>query len=204
MMTNLFLTLASTALLTTPGMAENPTLAAPASPLLSVAQPACEPVERMPLEGRASPYDSVAVEIGQTTIKVCYGRPSARDRTMIGGEHVPFGEFWRTGANEPTILHTTGMISLGGMHLDAGSYAIYTVPGAESWEVFLSESTDHWGIPIDEDVRAQEVGSVTVPREEPADHVETLTLSFAPVDGNATELVLEWETFRIRVPVEAH
>jgi hypothetical protein len=204
MMTNLLLTLASTTLLTTPGMVEHPILDAPAFAPLSVMQPACEPVDRMPLEGRASPYDSVSVELGQTTIKVCYGRPSARDRTMIGGEHVPFGEFWRTGANEPTILHTTGMISLGGMHVDAGSYAMYTVPGEESWEVFLSRSTDHWGIPIDEDVRAQEVGSFTVPREEPADHVETLTLSFAPVDGNATELVLEWETFRIRVPVEAH
>ena len=170
---------------------------------MTVIQPECEPAD-MPLEGRASPYDSASVTVGEAVLKVCYGRPSARDRTMIGGENVPFGQFWRTGANEPTTLHTTAPVSFGGIHLDPGSYAIYTIPGDESWEVFVSRSTERWGIPIDEDVRAQEVGSVTVPRERPEGHVETFTISFgSPADG-ATEMIMEWEDFRVRLPVEVH
>jgi hypothetical protein len=193
--------------LTTVATFANP-LALPEAPAFGAhllpSEPACEPVDRMPLEGRASPYDSVSVTLGDATVKVCYGRPSARDRTMIGGEHVPFGELWRTGANEPTTLHTTGMISLGGIHLGPGSYSIYTIPGAQEWEVFVSRSTEHWGLAIDDEVRGQEVGSVSVPRENPGEHVETLTLSFAsPTNGNS-ELILEWEDFRIRLPVEAH
>src|SRR5690606_10930378 len=36
----------------------------------------CEPVDRMPVEGRASPYDSVTVSLGDAQAKLCYGRPS--------------------------------------------------------------------------------------------------------------------------------
>jgi hypothetical protein len=171
---------------------------------VSAVQPACEPVDRMPLEGRASPYDSVAVTLGGTEVKLCYGRPSARGRTMIGGEAVPFGELWRAGANEPTTLHVTGMIGFGNLHLMAGSYSIYTRPGEENWEVYVNRSTDRWGIPINEGVREQEVGSITVPRERPDAHVETLTYRFGEVDGARTELILEWENFRVRIPVESH
>ncbi len=193
------------ALVHPPAAAADQMTSSPASATAALveADPECEPSD-MPLEGRASPFDSTSVSVGDAVLKVCYGRPSARGRTMIGGEHVPFGQLWRTGANEPTTLHVTAPISLGGIHLDPGSYAIYTMPGGEDWEIFVSRSTDHWGIQIDEDVRAQEVGSVTVPRERPDEHVETFTISFTPPTAEGTEMVMEWEHFRVRLPVEVH
>ncbi len=163
--------------------------------------PVCEPVERMPLEGRASPYDSVATTVGEASVKVCYGRPSARGRTMIGGEAVPFGQLWRTGANEATILHTTGPIMVGGVPLPAGSYSIYTIPGEDSWQVFFSRSIDHWGLAITDEVRGQEVGSAEVTRQRPEQHVETFTIDFRNGDDERTHLVMEWEEFRISLPV---
>jgi hypothetical protein len=177
-------------------------LAAASGPLPALEQqPVCEPAERMPLEGRASPYDSVAVQIGEAAVKICYGRPSARGRTMIGGEAVPFGELWRTGANEPTTLHTTGPLEVAGIRVGPGSYSLYTRPGEETWELFLNSSTDRWGIPINDEVRANEVGSATLPRERPSDHVETLTLRFVDASDAGADLVLEWEEFRVTVPV---
>lgn len=180
-------------------------LALPATPAPeagpSVQDPVCTP-SPMPLEGRASPYDSASVRLGEATIKICYGRPSARGRTMIGGEHVPFGELWRTGANEPTIIHTTGPIRFAGIDLEAGSYAVYTVPGAQEWEFFVTRSTDHWGLQISDEVRAQEVGSATLARERPPEHVETFTIRFGPVSGHSVPMVLEWEEFRVTVPIE--
>lgn len=178
------------------GLAEAP------APLPGFGQePVCEPAERMPLEGRASPYDSVAVQIGEAAVKICYGRPSARGRTMIGGEAVPFGELWRTGANEPTTLHTTGTLDVAGIRIEPGSYSLYTRPGEESWELFLNSSTDRWGIPIGDDVRTTEVGSATLPRERPPEHVETLTLRFVDASDGGADLVLEWEDFRVTIPV---
>lgn len=166
-------------------------------------EPACEPSERMPLEGRQSPYDSAAVQIGEVAVKICYGRPSARGRTLIGGEPHPFGTLWRTGANEPTTLHTTGPIQVAGIALEPGSYSLYTRPGEESWEIFLNRSVDRWGIPINEAVREHEVGSASVPRLRPESHVETLTFRFDDVTGEGADLILEWEEFRVVIPVRA-
>lgn len=178
------------------GLAEAP------GPLAALGQdPVCQPAGQMPLEGRASPYDSVAVQLPEAAVKICYGRPSARGRTMIGGEAVPFGELWRTGANEPTTLHTTGPLEVGGIRIEAGSYSLYTRPGEESWELFLNSSTDRWGIPINDEVRASEVGSATLPRERPPEHVETLTLRFVDASDAGADLVLEWEEFRVTIPV---
>src|SRR5687768_14460314 len=63
----------------------------------------CRP--QRPAANRPSPYDSVDIVINGQRGVICYGRPSARGRTMIGGELVPYGRLWRTGANEPTTLH---------------------------------------------------------------------------------------------------
>lgn len=166
------------------------------------AEPACEP-QGMPLEDRASPLDSVSVGIGEASVKVCYGRPSARGRTMIGGEAVPFGELWRAGANEPTTLHTTGPIEVAGIELEPGSYSVYTRPDESEWEVFISTSIDRWGIPITAEARAEEVGSAEVPRERPESHVETMVLRFENADAQQADLALEWEEFRIVLPVRA-
>jgi len=171
---------------------------------VSVQDPTCAPMsERMPLEDRASPYDSTFVDLGQAQVKICYGRPSARGRTLIGGEPHPFGAPWRLGANEPTTLHTDGPIQFGDLAIPAGTYSLYAVPGEESWEIVVNSQWDRWGIPISGAVRADDVGSVTVERQRPPEHVETLTLSFDPAVDGSTALVIEWEDFRVSVPVSA-
>jgi hypothetical protein len=165
--------------------------------------PECTPAGTMALEGRASPYDSVAASVGDARVKVCYGRPSARGRTMIGGEDVPFGQLWRTGANEPTTLHVTAPLEVAGIALEPGAYSLYTRPGETTWEVFLNSSVDRWGVPINQEVRDHEIGSAQLPRERPDSHVETMTFSFEEVSGDSAVLVLEWEEFRISIPIRA-
>jgi hypothetical protein len=167
-------------------------------------QLACEPSPRMPVEGRASPYDSTMFQVGTAAVKVCYGRPSARGRTMIGGDAVPYGSLWRTGANEPTILHVAGSITLAGVPLDAGSYSLYTIPSAADWTVIVNRSIEQWGheSQYTEEVAAQEVGRGTAPSEQLDDHVETFTIR--PVSrGNDADLLLEWERTRVTIPILA-
>ena len=174
-----------------------------ATPMYAV-EASCDPmVERMPIDGRASPYDSTFVNLGQGEVKICYGRPSARGRTLVGGDPHPFGDAWRLGANEPTTLHTDIPIRFGDVVLAAGSYSLYAIPGAESWEIVVNAQVDRWGIPISPAVRADDIGSVTVPRMRPPAHVETLTIGFGSPDGTTVPLVIEWEEFRVVVPVSA-
>jgi hypothetical protein len=164
----------------------------------------CEPSPRMPLEGRASPYDSATVMVGGEAMKVCYGRPAARGRTMLGGELVPYGELWRTGANEPTVVHLPFRARIAGIDVEPGSYSLYTIPGETQWTIILNRSTTQWGheSAYTDQVRAQEAGRATVPAEQTEDHVETFTIRAEPRSAQAADMILEWETTRVRVPVE--
>lgn len=117
--------------------------AAPASP-----QPDTSCVVQrnvLPLEGRVSPLDSVTFRVAGVDVKICYGRPSARGRTMIGGSSVPFGKIWRTGANEPTLLRTPVALTIAGVPVPAGTYSVYTVPGEAEWEIIVNRSYSQWG-----------------------------------------------------------
>src|SRR3954466_9459209 len=93
------------------------------------------PHRNVPLETRKSPLDSLTLSVSGKQVKVCYGRPSARGRVMLGGADIPYGKLWRTGANEPTIFYTPVALRLAGIRVQPGVYSVYTVPGKSQWEV---------------------------------------------------------------------
>jgi hypothetical protein len=163
---------------------------------------ACEPVERMPAAGRPSPYDSVVVDLGGAQAKLCYGRPSMRDREIFGGL-VPYDTLWRTGANEPTTIHLAFPAEIAGLRVEPGSYSLYTVPGREEWTVIVNRSTTQWGIESQytDAVRAQEVGRARIPAQRTPEPVETFTISAENVTAASAELVLEWENVRVPIPL---
>ncbi len=161
------------------------------------------PHRRVSLEGRGSPLDSVMFQVDDHDMKICYGRPSARDRHMIGGSFVPYGQLWRTGANEPTIIHATAPVIIAGIEVPAGTYSLYTVPGENQWQIIVNRAIDQWGHEgsYTNEVVAQEVGRASVPSVGTADRTETFTIS-AERDGDAVYIVMAWETTRVRIPVE--
>ncbi len=162
-------------------------------------------VMEMAVEGRISPLDSISFTVAGGPVKICYGRPSARGRTMIGGRDVPYGKLWRTGANEPTMIHTTVPITVAGIAVPKGSYSLYTVPGEDEWHVIINRSITQWGhiAEYNYKVRRQELGQAVIERERPEDHVETMTFRTEPSDNGGAVLVLEWEGSRIRIPIAA-
>jgi hypothetical protein len=126
-----------------------------------------------------------------------------RGRTVFGGL-VPYDELWRTGANEPTIIHLPVAASIAGIAVEPGSYSLYTEPGQTEWTVIVNRSTQQWGIEnqYTDAIRAQEVGRATVPSEQIGSPVETFVIRAEPQGSNAANLVLEWENTRVRIPVE--
>jgi hypothetical protein len=170
---------------------------------------------------RLSPMATVRFTAGAANVQVCYGRPSARGRTIFDDSTnpvldrrsnrfvtppgarealVPYGRLWRTGANEPTRLFTDSPLQVGSNRLDPGRYAIYPIPGKDTWQVVLNRSTFHWGNRIPPSVREQEVGSLSVPSQEITEYVETFTMR-PLVTSAGVLLVLEWGTRRIEIPL---
>lgn len=154
------------------------------------------------LAGRSSPYDSVTISVGEGQAKVCYSRPALRGRTMIGGGAVPYGELWRFGANEPTIIHLNRAASIAGAAVEPGSYSLYAIPReGEEWTLIVNRSTSQWGHEgrYTPEVEAQEVARVSVHAEPTEQRVESFTIR--PM-SDGTGLVAEWQDTRIHIPVQ--
>ena len=147
------------------------------------------------VDGRASPLQELRFTAGGGEALLCYGAPSARERVVMG-ELVPFGEPWRVGANEPTTLHLSAGASVGGVALMPGSYSLYATPGESEWEFHLNSNFERWGIPIDEAVRATEIGSFSAMPSATAEMVEMMM--FEHVDG---ALRLSWENTQVDIPL---
>lgn len=173
---------------------------APADPTADAAMavPGCfvrgEPAA---LAERASPLDSVMIPLGDAEAKLCYGRPSARGRTMVGGQD-PFGAPWRMGANEATHLHLPVAASVGDVDLEPGSYTLYAIPTEEDWTIVVNSAIERWGIPISDEVRSADVGRFTVTPTPLPEPVETLEFSW---DDVSNSLVYAWEQRTFRIPV---
>jgi hypothetical protein len=188
------------ALVTAAIVAAGPTAVAP-----QAADTACQVLKpaNVPVKGRKSPLDSLTFSVGKQPVKLCYGRPSSRGRTMLGGEAIPYGKLWRTGANEPTIFFSPVALTVAGIKVPAGEYSLYTVPNADAWEIVINRSTKQWGEESNytEAVQAQEVGRAKVKVEAVKQPVETFTIRSEGAGSGAT-LVLEWEKTRVRIPVK--
>jgi hypothetical protein len=131
---------------------------------------------------------------------ICYGRPYAKGRTVMG-DLVPFGQPWRLGANEATAIHLPFAAEIGGVELEPGTYSLYAVPGADEWTFFLNSNYERWGIPINAEVKATDVGSFTRPAESTDGMVEQLTFRWDSHGEGMGHLVMEWENTRVEIPV---
>ena len=159
--------------------------------------------DRMPVAERESQLDSVSFRIYGAPVKICYSRPAARGRTMLGGPDVPFGRIWGTGDNEPAMIHTSVDLIVAGIRLFPGSYSLYTVPGRGQWEIILNRSTSQWGQEsyYTQQVREQEVGRAGVPSERLDNYVERFTIRVRPAPPNNATVVIEWEHTQVLIPI---
>jgi hypothetical protein len=145
---------------------------------------------------RVSPNASVSQTVGVTTVEITYGRPATRDRTIFG-ELVSYGDVWRTGANEATVIDVSTPVSISGEMLAAGRYSLFTIPGEDEWTIIFNETADQWGAyNYDESKDALRV--TTEPMSGP-EH-EMLTFAFESVTDTSATLLIQWAD--THVPVE--
>lgn len=184
------------------------TVAALMAPSAGAAQAEQEPGRRL------SPVGIAKAHIGDAYVKVTYGRPFIRERAIFGADTtylVPFDRLWRTGANEATEVTLTEPLRIGGTLVEAGTYAMFTVPGASSWEIRLSPQLGldgtGWLDPVTGEFTPdvydpeRDVATFTVEPTEMDEVVDPFTMEFEATDGGA-DLVLRWERTEVRIPVE--
>jgi len=130
-------------------------------------------------------------------VKVNYGQPSKKDR-VIFGKLVPFGEVWRTGANEATEITFDKDATFGGKSVKAGTYTLFTVPKETEWTVILNGQLKQWGAFDYEKYKDKDVAQFTVPSSKTSGVVEKLTYSFTPKN----DLVIAWDDRQISIPIK--
>jgi hypothetical protein len=140
---------------------------------------------------RPSPPATTALDLGGgKSITVDYSSPRAKGR-KIYGELIPFGQVWRTGANEATTFVTTADVTVGGVLVPAGSYTLFTVPNKDKWTLILSKKTGEWG--TDYPGPANDLARVDMTVSALPAPVENFTISFKSSAGGTT-LNIDWET----------
>ncbi|HVO80064.1 MAG TPA: DUF2911 domain-containing protein [Terriglobales bacterium] len=129
------------------------------------------------------------------SITVDYSSPRMKGRKIYGGL-VPFGEVWRTGANEATTFVTTADLTVDGKEVPAGNYTIFTVPNQDKWTLIINKKTGEWGIPYK--YEGDELARVDMSVSKTAGPVEDFTISFHEM-GTGCHMYLDWENTRATV-----
>jgi hypothetical protein len=131
-----------------------------------------------------SPPAKAESTIDGVKVTVNYHQPSAKGRKIMGGL-VPYGEVWRTGANNTTSIEFSENVKVEGKALPKGKYGLYTVPGENEWVIIINKTID-WG--AYKYKKEDDVLRVNVKPGKTASFVETFTISV-----EKDKVVLRWE-----------
>ncbi|MCG2462027.1 DUF2911 domain-containing protein [Flavobacteriaceae bacterium F89] len=138
-----------------------------------------------------SPGAHLEQKVGLTDVAIDYSRPSMKGRTIFGNL-VPYEKVWRTGANANTTISFSTDVSVDGQTLKKGTYALYTKPGEESWEVYFYSDTDNGGLPQSWD-DSKVVAKVSAKVYPMPINVETFTISLDNLTNDSAVLGILWE-----------
>jgi hypothetical protein len=166
------------------------------------ASPAAAPAKPAPPKidfPAVSPAATVKQRVGFTDIEVNYSRPSMRGRKIFGGLQ-PYGEIWRTGANNATKITFSTPVKFGGTDVPAGSYALFSIPGETEWTVILNKVVGQWGA-YAYDAKNDVVRISAKPFALPLP-VETFVVTFNHVHEDSALLEFAWEKTLVPVKIE--
>lgn len=143
-----------------------------------------------PAPGALSPRDSARATVGRAHVVVDYGRPSVRGRSVYGGELIPFGQVWRTGANAATQLITDRPLVMNGTTIPAGTYSVWSeATDATTWTLIINKQHGQWGTQYD---ASQDLARAPIARSDLAPPVARFTITVASTGGSTGTLTLAW------------
>lgn len=142
-----------------------------------------------------SPLQTIKQNFGIGEVSLEYSRPSVKNR-VIFGDVVPYGKMWRTGANASTKITIGEDTKIEGNAIPAGTYAIYTIPGAETWEIMFYKDLTLGG-DVASYKKENEVLRITEKVTQLPNKVETFTINFADITYSVCNVEMQWEKTRV-------
>lgn len=147
-----------------------------------------------------SPTQTLKQDFALSSIEITYSRPAAKGRKIFG-DLVPFGKIWRTGANAATKVTFGEDVKVGGVPVKAGSYAIYSVPTANEWEIIINKGANNSGLTgykTEDDVARFKVESMQLPMM-----IENFTIILGNLTASSADIQILWENTAVQIPVVA-
>ncbi len=132
---------------------------------------------------RASAHSTVKGDF----ISITYGQPKMKGRDIFGGL-VPFGQVWRTGADEATEITITKGCVIAGKQVSPGTYSLFTIPEKGEWTIILNSELKQWGSFGYDKIADKNVLVATVPVTKLSKPVETFT-----IEVMSTGFTMSWD-----------
>ncbi|NEN23712.1 DUF2911 domain-containing protein [Cryomorpha ignava] len=148
-----------------------------------------------------SPEETITYTDNGYDVEITFSRPFKKGRDIFGGL-VPYGQVWRTGANEPTTFVTATDLVIQGQKLPAGKYTLWTIPKPTEWEIIFNSGHPGWGVDWDEKAARQPELDVVTATVRPMRNFmvyEQLTIEF---ERDPLNLMLAWDFTRVDLTLE--
>ena len=146
----------------------------------------------------ASPACTLKQHVGLTDIEIVYSRPGVKGRPIFDGL-VPYGQVWRTGANNATKITFSTPVKLNGAEIPAGTYALFTIPGETEWTIIINKDT---AASIFNYNQTNDLVRVKATPVKLSQMIETFTIEFTDIRDESATLNLLWEKTLVPVKIE--
>lgn len=147
----------------------------------------------------ASPSQTLKQGFSLGEISIEYSRPSAKGRTVFG-DLVPFGKVWRTGANAATKVTFTEEVMIENTTVPAGTYALYSIPDKDTWQLMLYKDLTLGG-EVNDYKQENELARFKVKATTTANKTETFTITVDDITSTACNISISWENTKVSLPV---
>jgi hypothetical protein len=145
-----------------------------------------------------SPTQTIKQDFGLSSVELSYSRPGVKGRKIFG-DLVPFGNVWRTGANNATTLTFGDEVTIGGTKIPAGKYGLLSIPDKRNWTLIITKQLDVTSPAAYK--QDQDVVRIEVKVMEMIESVESLTMQFANVKPSSCELHIMWDKTAVTLPI---
>ncbi len=159
---------------------------------------------------RESNRQEISQMVGDSKVSIVYHRPNVKGRKNIygckstdvipkGGTTypclVPYGQVWRTGANDNTTVEFSTDVTINGQALPAGKYAFFAIPEKNEWTLIFNKVNNEWGsftYKVEQDALRVKAMPMKIRSSR-----DTLMYEFDSISSNSTKVILSWEKLAV-------